>query len=887
MDEKIKKIAKSIQTHREFEIEKQASVYAFGRYETSLNGKAILLYMVMNPKNYINPYQDNIKLVSRDSKIGGILIQSKNDELYKYTGNDRDGRFYEISVLNKANYQPIPGPNFAADITIEEGNNIANFSSLLEILTEERLTEEFDTEEVEVGEGIIEENDRFRLLKERLREGKGKKQKIGFAKGFIRRSAELRYQPILDRIQEKIKRSNIFKGTLIINGGPGTGKTTSLIQRIKYLISKTIEEEITLNDEQKDVLYNQRTSWIFYSPSELLALYLRNSMVKEGLEADNERVKVWSDHRSQLIKEYKLVNPTSRRPFLIHNKYKEDVLFKNEAEQINSLAGDFMEYFVNFQRDKIEDILKLDITELKMGSTGANIIKFLREKSQIDSIVDIIRLFLNLENIYKSEINKLLEGHQRLIENLAINIFFQLEKSPERIVELKDFFQNSSDEGDLTDLDAEDEQETDPNINETDFAIFFISKLKPICRKIAWSKFDENIKLSKNEEDLIELIPELKDQTGYEEIGRMQVIKSAFEPIIGGVVNNVLRKIPSIYKNFRKEIMSSEKLYFEKLILSHIVKEENNQRIHPDEQSFLLFFVNSICFEMAKTFKGYFDGAVHSYIDGYKNNYKPVIAVDEATDFSLIDLLAMNSFRHPGISSVTFSGDIMQTMTKNGLKSWEDYCRLSRYSKELEKVKIENLKVSYRQSPSLLRLAKKMYKESTGKNAVYTSFIEIKEGEKEPKPLKIVSRDEDEKLEWVAERIIEIYHAYDGSIPSIAIFLPKESMLVDFAAKLGGIERLSDVGINVVACVGGQILGDENSVRVFSIDKIKGLEFEAVFFHNIDSLLELDNSEDLLMKFIYVGLSRASFYLGITLNEGFSGKLNFLNKDFKMNERWV
>ena len=91
-----------------------------------------------------------------------------------------------------------------------------------------------------------------------------KRKYLDKAQGFIRRYAQLRFQPILDPIQDSIRRSKIYEGNLIINGGTGTGKTTSLIQRIKFLISPTIEEEITLTKEQKDVLFDQKKSWIFW-----------------------------------------------------------------------------------------------------------------------------------------------------------------------------------------------------------------------------------------------------------------------------------------------------------------------------------------------------------------------------------------------------------------------------------------------------------------------------------------------------------------------------------------------------------------------------------------------------------------------------------------------
>ena len=62
------------------------------------------------------------------------------------------------------------------------------------------------------------------------------------------------------------------------------------------------------------------------------------------------------------------------------------------------------------------------------------------------------------------------------------------------------------------------------------------------------------------------------------------------------------------------------------------------------------------------------------------------------------------------------------------------------------------------------------------------------------------------------------------------------------------------------------MLGDKNSVRVFPVEFIKGLEFEAVFFHNIDSIEKNQKDKDLVVRYLYVGLSRAAFYLGITGN---------------------
>jgi DNA helicase IV len=282
--------------------------------------------------------------------------------------------------------------------------------------------------------------------------------------------------------------------------------------------------------------------------------------------------------------------------------------------------------------------------------------------------------------------------------------------------------------------------------------------------------------------------------------------------------------------------------------------------------------VNNLNLKIYKSSKEEYKRINHPYINGFNNNSKPVIGIDEATDFSVIDLIAISSFGHPDLSSVTLSGDLMQRMTKEGITSWEDFTQI------IPNTEKRDLKVSYRQSPTLLDLAKAIYKKSTLQVADYESYIT--KDESEPKPLMIISLVENEKLEWIAKRILEIYRAYGDSIPSIAIFLPDENQLEQFAIKLGNLDTLADVGILVKACRNGEILGDPNTVRVFSIKVIKGLEFESVFFHNIDNIEKQFLEDELILKYLYVGLSRATFYLGLTLSHELSNDISFIENSF-------
>jgi hypothetical protein len=507
-------------------------------------------------------------------------------------------------------------------------------------------------------------------------------------------------------------------------------------------------------------------------------------------------------------------------------------------------------FYLEFQLNKINNLLGVDVRPFKWKNTGLSIQKYLTSKGSSKSIDELILQFLNLNEIYKSEADKISEEYSILIKQVASRIQIQITKDLERVTLLNEVLSNwklanidgdEEDDDDDTEIELEDFDEKEEQ-SVFDFEKDLFTKLKSLSRKQALKPFDKNTKFSKRDKELIKLIPEVESQPEFNEIGQLAYFKKFFEKITKGVVANVLREIPMVYKKFRREQLRVRSENFDLIILDDLVKKDRNSRIHSDEQALLLFFVNNICNKIVKDFQRQFALNSHPYINSFRLNSKPVIGVDEATDFSIIDLLAINSFAHTVLSSVTLSGDLMQRMASNGLNSWDDFTAL------VSNTEKKDLQISYRQSPTLLSLAHIIYEKSTGSKASYTSYIE--KDDAEPKPLMIISTDEDKKLNWIAGRIIEIYKSYGESIPSIAIFLPEENQLESFALKLGNIDTLADVGIYVKACRNGEVLGDKDTIRIFSIDKIKGLEFEAVFFHNLDHLQNQNLADEILLKYL-------------------------------------
>jgi DNA helicase IV len=112
---------------------------------------------------------------------------------------------------------------------------------------------------------------------------------------------------------------------------------------------------------------------------------------------------------------------------------------------------------------------------------------------------------------------------------------------------------------------------------------------------------------------------------------------------------------------------------------------------------------------------------------------------------------------------------------------------------------------------------------------------------------------------WLSQRIREI-EIFTQQLPSIAVLVNHADMLEPLAEALS--DALADMTIRAVAGPKGQAIGPENDVRIFEVEHIKGLEFEAVFFVDVDKLAQ--EEPDLFDKYVYVGATRAATYLGLT-----------------------
>jgi DNA helicase IV len=228
------------------------------------------------------------------------------------------------------------------------------------------------------------------------------------------------------------------------------------------------------------------------------------------------------------------------------------------------------------------------------------------------------------------------------------------------------------------------------------------------------------------------------------------------------------------------------------------------------------------------------------------------VFVDEATDFSAVQLACAVELSHPRLRSWFACGDLNQRITDHGVRDRSEFDWLVATTGEA--LDVRQIQVAYRQSNRLRELAVAL---SADVSALPLPNPEMEHDD--ITPLILEGAHGDDVAEWVADRIGEIERAL-GSIPSIAVFVHGEDQIDPVVERLRS--PLASRNITVVGCPDGRSVGDSQEVRVFNIEHIKGLEFEAVFFLAVDRLAS--RFPALFERYLFVGVSRAATYLAVT-----------------------
>lgn len=785
----------------------------------------------------------NLGVISYRAPIGRLASLPIGEEFRR-----PDGR--ELHVLERTQLRPAALPEGwdSRDTIVEaEAFGPITIESLRALLTE--IAGEEVTEDI-LGQLLAEETVKANIIE-------------GVRRSVITKMG-LRDQPVLDQYQDEIFRLPLDKRLLIL-GPPGTGKTTTLIRRLGQKLDTAYLEE----GEQRLVDNLGTTqgvahsdSWLMFTPTELLKQYLKEAFAREGVPASDLRIRTWHDYRRELARNAfgVLRTATGGGTFVL----KDGV----QSLNVEALARptqwysdfDAWQRNVYVQESRDAAVLLSQAASSEVRDLGSRLASILERASDGALASTFAALAAELPKV-QALVAGLKEASDAKIKG-ALNL--QLNRNRGFLDELARFLDGLqqtqvTDTDEADDLDTDEEEETAaPRTGRAAALNAYMQAVRAQARSVAAKR-----SLSKTSRTG-KIVEWLGDRTLTEadraEVGASLLVQTSARRFTNPVKRYV-DGIPKRYRAFRRQRQEDGIWY---------VKDGIEARdIHPLELDLVLLAILRATGDLISkpNVLRDIDSPAWSSLQPFLGHFRNQILVDEATDFSPIQLACMGALAHPRLRSFFACGDFNQRLTTWGARSTDD---LKWVFPDFD---IKEITVSYRQSKQLNELARAMIRAVGGteqhaslpahvdSNGVAPALLEHANGE--------------DVVAWLSDRIREI-ERFVGQLPSTAIFVNSEAEVAPVADALNTV--LAEHNIQVIACREGQAVGQESNVRVFDVQHIKGLEFEAVFFVAIDRLAALH--PELFDKYLYVGTTRAATYLGLTCEGAMPAAIESLRTHF-------
>lgn len=677
----------------------------------------------------------------------------------------------------------------------------------------------------------------------------------------------LRDQPILDQYQDEIFRLPLDKQLLIL-GPPGTGKTTTLIRRLGQKLDRAFLEEgelRTVESVSSATGVSHTNSWVMFTPTELLKQYLKEAFAREGVPAPDMRIRTWTDYRRVLCRSTFGVLRTANGGGTFVLKDSVETLLPDASDAPIKWFEDFDAWqktaFINDLRQAAVGLSENLSTNI--SSVGQRLVEIL-ERAGNNSLAATFTALVGEVSGIQSQVAGLKEVTDKRIHG-ALNL--QLNRDNgfiDALAKFIDGLQQASDVDaeDPDDFDAEEEEATTPRTGRAAAVTAYMQAVRAQARTQARKRT-----LGKNTRNgkIIEWLGDRSlGETDRAEVGASLLVQGSARRFTNPV-KRYMDAIPRRYRAYRRQRQEEGRWYRKDGFSA--------TDLHPLELDVILLGILSGANELLSrsTIVRDIDLPVWSALKPVLDLHKNQVVVDEATDFSPIQLACMAALANPKIRSFFACGDFNQRLTTWGSRSIDDIKWV------FPEIDIKEITVSYRQSRRLNDLARAIIVAAGGSDSGVTLPVNVDNEGVLPTLLEH-AQGQSQVVEWLAQRIREI-EQFLGQLPSIAIFVESEAEVQPLADALS--EALATENAQVVACPKGQVMGQDNDVRVFDVQHIKGLEFEAVFFVGVDRLAS--TRPQLFDKYLYVGTTRAATYLGWTCDGSLPDKIASLRSMFVAN----